>query len=223
MRDISRALNERENPSWVWVMSFLWLGPWKEHKRENEKASVAQGSPLPLFSGLLWHVLLSSITASLPGWTEPVETQSWSRSFSSLKPTMSGIWSQRRKATNAARYHCCNAILLSWFNYCPCGHIVAVTYRPLLGPFFVFCPNCSKATYLYCECTHGNLEKHFTLCSLLENLPPHSTNGRTEIFLRGSLDFILVPFSISLTALELILICHSYLCGKYNRLLVPVS
>lgn len=164
MRDISRALNERENPSWVWVMSFLWLGPWKEHKRENEKASVAQGSPLPLFSGLLWHVLLSSITASLPGWTEPAETQSWSRSFSSLKPTMSGIWSQRRKATNAARYHCCNAILLSWFNYCPCGHIVAVTYRPLLGPFFVFCPNSSKATYLYCECTHGNLEKHFTLC-----------------------------------------------------------
>lgn len=142
VRDISRELNEKENSSWTWAMLFLWLGPWKEYEKENEKARGAQGSPFPPLSDLLWHVQLSSITTFLPRWTELNETMSQGKSFHSQVTDARHLVIEK-KTTNATPCHYGNAVCLSGFYYYLSSHIVVVTYRPRLD-LFSFCANCSK-------------------------------------------------------------------------------
>lgn len=58
--------------------------------------------------------------------------------------------------------------------------------------------------------------------SLCGNWLSHLPYAKIEIFLRGSQDFVLAPFSSYLTASDLFQICNSYLRVKYNGLLVPL-
>lgn len=141
VRDISRELNEKENSSWTWAMPFLWLGLWKEYKKENEKARGSQGSPFPPLSDLLWHVQLSSITASLPRWTELNETMSQGKSFHSQVTDVRHLVIEKQ-TTNAtvSLLQCClpfRVLLLSEQPH-SCGHL-QITSRS-----FSFCANCSK-------------------------------------------------------------------------------